>query len=101
MTKIVATALLLSSALIIGAIAAKAQEAPNASNGTVGNVSGQMAATATGPFVKYTDARRDCGVEWKARADKDVNKGATAYQTFLAACVVRHGYVKGRKAPTT
>lgn len=72
--KIVATALVASSLLILGAVCAKAE--------TVNT---------------YRDAMRQCGAEWKASdARKSVAKGEgrAAWQAFRKECTQRVGYVK-------
>jgi hypothetical protein len=53
-------------------------------------------------YVPYADAVRICGTEWRASdAKKNTAKGEgqKAWNEFRAQCVVREGYVKGRKAP--
>jgi hypothetical protein len=82
MLKIVCTALVLSSALILGAIHAKAESNPQT----------------------YADAMRQCGAEWRASEQrKSVAKGEgnAAWQAFRKECTARVGYTKKSRAART
>lgn len=83
LTRIVAVALLASTAVVACAISAKA------------------AVSEADPttFVAYSDAIKSCGAKWKAREDRTTDKGMAAWQTFRAACVQEAGFRKGSKKP--
>lgn len=78
MTKIVATALALSIAIVIGIISAKAEE------------------VASGNAPTYIETVRACGAEWRDRDDKAANKGMDAWQVFRAKCVIEKGFKSKR-----
>jgi len=78
MTKIVCTALVASSLLILGAVCAKAET--------------------------YSAALTKCSAEWKAsdqRAKVVKGTGQAAWNNFRSECVVRHGYVKQKRSQAT
>lgn len=74
-TKIVLTALAISTAIAACAINARAQEASTTKS--------------------YIEVLRDCGSKWRGRDDK-TEKGAPAWQAFRAMCVKDSGFVAKR-----
>lgn len=84
MLKTVITALVLSTAIAVCAISAKAEVTPQ---------------SPANEFVSYSTALTACGIKWRAREDKDTVKGMDAWQAFRATCVQEAGFRKGTKRP--
>lgn len=90
-TKIILTALAISTAIAACVINARAQEASQVV---------AIAASVEPSTVKptYIDVLKSCGAKWKAREDKksEGNQGAAAWQAFRAMCVKDSGFVTKR-----
>lgn len=66
----------------------------------VGLVIVAFCGVARADFISYRDAVKQCGMEWKAKAEKaPKGEGRAAWNAFRSECVVKQGYVKGLKAP--
>lgn len=66
----------------------------------VGLVIVAFCGVARADFISYRDAVKQCGMEWKAKAEKPAKgEGRAAWNAFRGECVIRQGYVKGLKAP--
>lgn len=93
-TKIILTALAISTAIAACAINARAQEA----NATQVAVAASVEPSTVAEKPTYIDVLKSCGAKWKAREDKksEGNQGAAAWQAFRAMCVKDSGFVTKR-----
>lgn len=92
-TKIILTALAISTAIAACAINARAQEASQ-----VVAVAASVESSTVAEKPTYIDVLKSCGAKWKAREDKksEGNQGSAAWQAFRAMCVKDSGFVAKR-----
>lgn len=92
-TKIILTALAISTAIAACAINARAQEASQ-----VVAIAATVEPSTVAEKPTYIDVLKSCGAKWKARENKksEGNQGAAAWQAFRAMCVKDSGFVTKR-----